>query len=212
MKVLRLSMLLVLAMTAVRLFAKAEPDFYFTNYTPTEIWFLNEHYSGIENGRMIRIEGIFQSLEWKKPFAFRERFKAIGKDVRTYNVLQMSLREKDGVNFAFPVLMVWAEKGALPELTSLQKGRRVALYGHFYNLKASEYALELHAVETIDKGGRKVETVFDGRMPPTPTPTVTVTPTPGPSLWKKIQKKIKYRETPQPTGTVTPEAVPVPVR
>ena len=137
-----------------------------------------------------------------------ERLKAIGKDIRNYNIIQISLRETDGVRFAFPNLLVWTEKGALPELDSLLKGARVALYGHFYPLKNAEYALELHVLETITKGGRNVDVLLDGRMPPTPTPTVTPTATPGPGLWKTIQKKLKIGATPVPTGTVTPEALP----
>jgi hypothetical protein len=208
MKGLRLPILFVLALSAAASVARPAPDLYFTHYTRTELWFLNQHYTEIENGRMIRIEGVYQGHEWKKPFAFRERMKAIDKDVRNYNVLQMSLRELDGVNYAFPILLVWTEKGALPELETLHKGQRVALYGHFYNLKASEYALELHVLETVDKGGRQVDVLLDGRMPATPTPTVTPTPTPGPSLWKRVQKRLKIGATPQPTGTVTPEPLP----
>ncbi len=208
MKGLRLPILLVLALSAASLGAKAEPDFFFTNYQRTELWFLNQHYTEIESGRMIRIEGIYHGHEWKKPYAYRERLKAIGKDIRNYNIIQISLRETDGVRFAFPNLLVWTEKGALPELDSLLKGARVALYGHFYPLKNAEYALELHVLETITKGGRNVDVLLDGRMPPTPTPTVTPTATPGPGLWKTIQKKLKIGATPVPTGTVTPEALP----
>jgi hypothetical protein len=207
MKVFRPLILLILALP-VFAYAKAEPDFYFTNYTRTEIWFLNQHYNEINNGRMIRIEGIYQGHEWKKPYAYRERLKAIGKDVRDYNILKFSIRELDGVNYTFPVILVWSKKETLPELGDLKKGRRIALYGQFYKLKDSDYALELHVLETIDKGGSKVELLLDGRMPLTPTPTVTPTPTPGPSLWMRIQKKLKFKETPQPTGTVTPEALP----
>jgi hypothetical protein len=207
MKGLWLLMLVILSFPVFS-YAKAEPDFYFTNYAFTKIEFLNQNYTEIENGRMIRIDGIYQNHEWKKPYAYRERLKAIGKDIRNYNILQFSIREADGVNYSFPIVLVWLEKGFLPELNDLKKGRRVALYGQFYYLKDSDYALELHVLETIDKGGRKVEMLLDGRMPPTPTPTVIPSPTPGPSLWKRIQKKLKLRETPQPAGTVTPEALP----
>lgn len=207
MKGLRLSLFLVLALAAAVLSAKAEPDFYFTNYTRTELWFLNRHYTELENGRMVRLEGTYQGHQWKKPYAYRESLKALGKSVKDYNVLQMTLREVDGVTYAFPLLLVRVEKGAMPELDALAKGQRVALYGLFYRMKDADYAIETHVLEAIHKGGRDIELVLDGRMTPTPTPTPTVTPTPGPNLWKRLQKKLKPA-TPQPTGTVTPEALP----
>lgn len=210
MKGLRLSVILTLVLSAPFLFAKAEPDFFFTNYTPTEIWFLNQHYHEIENGRMIRVDGIYQGHQWKKPFAYYERMKAIGRDFSEFNVLQISLREWEGVRYAFPILLVSAAKGTLSELDSLKKGQRVALYGYFFNLKDSEYSLELHVLETVDKGGSQSRVLLDSRMPPTPTPTVTPTPTPAPSLWKRVQKWTRIKQTPEPTGTVTPVAVPSP--
>lgn len=206
---LRLSLFLILLTSLAS--AKAEPDFYFTQYTPTEIWFLKQHYQEIENGRMIRLDGLYQSHEWKKPYAYHERLKAIDRNVKDYNILQISLREWEGVRYAFPILLVSAEKGSLSELDALKKGQRVALYGYFFNLKNSEYALELHVMETIGKGGSQIKLLLDSRLPPTPTPTITPTPTPAPSLWKKVQKWTKIRQTPEPTGTVTPVAVPSPL-
>ncbi len=207
MKWCRLFLLFILGVSTSALLAVTPPDFYFTKYTLTELWFLNQHYTEIENNRLIRIEGLYQDHQWKKPYAYQESLKALGLNIRDYNVLQFSIRETGGVNFAFPLVLVWAEKGALPELTNLQKGRKIALYGRFLNLKDSEFAIELHVMETIDKGGRQVQVLLDTRMPPTPTPTITPTPTPGPNLWQKLQKKLK---SVQAQGTVTPEAVPNP--
>ncbi|HET9869600.1 MAG TPA: hypothetical protein VFR02_03760, partial [bacterium] len=82
----------------------------------------------------------------------------------------------------------------------------VAIYGKFYNLDNSDYALLVHVMDTVQKGGHDRDILLDARMSPTPTVTPTVTPTPGPTLWKKLQNAMNPKE--EPTGTVTPNAGP----
>ena len=131
----------------------------------------------------------------------------------------MSLKEKGGLNFAFPTLMFHSQTGDLNELKQLVKGDKVVIYGRFYNLKKSDFSVEVDVVEKLDAdridrgvtvreytGGHDRTILLDARVSPTPTPTATVTPTPGLSVWKRINNLVSPKETVTVTGTVTPDA------
>ena len=180
------------------------PDYYISNYEIMDLDFLRTHYTEINNGRPIRLDSHFVSYKWKSPYTFRERLKTITLDINQYNVLEFELKENDDVHYSFPVLLFHTQAGDLHELSQLSSGDRIIVYGKFYNLKKSEYAIEVDLIETVKKGGHVQGVIIDSRIPPTPTPTPTVTPTPGPNLWQKINSVINPKETPSPTGTVTP--------
>jgi hypothetical protein len=186
--------------------AKPVPDNYFTKYEIMDIDFLRSHYAEIENGRAIQVSGFFSSDKWLSPFMYKQRLSFIGYNVEDYNIIQMTLKEKDDFHYSFPLLLFHTQIGELKELQQLESGEEVVIYGKFFNLKKSEYALEVDLIETVNKGGHDRDILIDCRISPTPTVTATITPTPGLSLWQKINNMINPKETITPTGTVTPEA------
>ena len=204
-KILFLSLLMVL-ITSVVVVAKPAPDYFISNYDIMDLDFLRTNYTDINNKRPIQIDGYFKSYHWKSPFIYRERLKAIGFDINNYNVVELELKEKDDFHYSFPILLFHTEAGDLHELESLTPGERVVIYGQFYNLKKSEYAMFVDLIETVQKGGHDRDILIDSRIPFTPTPSPTVTPTPGPNLWQKVNNYINPKETGTPTGTVTPSA------
>ena len=147
-----------------------------------------------------------------------ERLSAIGYDVRNYNLLQFTLKEKDDFHYSFPILLVHTSVGELKELEQLTPGNNLTIYGKFYNLKKSEYAMEADILELENiktrvniqgtpfyaNEGHDRQMLLDARVSPTATPTATVTPTPPPSLWQKVNNLVNPKETTTPTGTVTP--------
>ncbi len=195
---------LLLSLMAAPLWADPTPDFYFTQYEMTNFDFLRQYYYEVENGRMIQSEGSFSSYEWKKPFEYREKLKAAGLNVDQFNLLKFSIKEKDDLHYSFPLLLFPVQTGDLSELNALKPGERIAIYGKFFDLDKSEYAIVVHVIETVQKGGHDRDILIDARVAPTPTPTATVTPTPGPTLWDKVKNAVNPKEV--PTGTVTPNA------
>lgn len=187
------------------LMAKPANDFYISNYEIIDLDFLRTHYLEIENGRPIQFEAYFSSYKWLKPFDYKERLGLIGFNSNDYNLLQMTLKEKDDFHFSFPILLFHSQVGELREFEQLTKGERVKVFGRFFKLKKSEYAIEADVIETIQKGGHDRALLVDGRLTPTLTPTETVTNTPGPNLWQRINNAVNPKETATPTGTVTPE-------
>jgi hypothetical protein len=196
---------LLLILPPLSVYADKPGDYYFINYDIIDLDFLRTHYLEINNGRPIQFEGTFESVKWLELFAYKERLRLIGFDVNKYNLLQFSLRENNGFNFAFPILMFHSLTGDLSELKQLAKGDRMVIYGHFYNLKKADFAVEVDVIETIKKGGHERDMVLDGRVSPTPTPTATPTPTPGISVWQKLNNMVNPKETATATGTTTPE-------
>jgi len=199
-----LALLACLTALPLALLADPTPDFYFTQYEVTNFDFLRQYYYEVENGRMIQSEGSFTSYEWKKPYEFREKLKAVGLNVDQYNLVKFSIQEKDGLHYAFPLLLFPVQTGDLSELQSLKPGERIALYGKFFDLDKADYAIVVHVMETVQKGGHDRQILIDARVAPTPTPTCTPTPTPGPTLWDKLKSMANPTEV--PTGTVTPGA------
>lgn len=197
-------LLFLAALMVTPLWADPTPDFYFTHYEITHFDFLRQYYYEIENGRAIQSEGSFISYQWKKPYEYREKLRAIGLDVNKYNILKFTIKEKDDIHYSFPLLLFPTASGDLSELNQLQLGERIAIYGKFFNLDKSEYAIAVDVMETVQRGGQDREILIDARLPLTPTPTPTVTPTPGPTLWQKLKNAINPTEV--PTGTVTPNA------
>ncbi|HTA77274.1 MAG TPA: hypothetical protein VK791_08970 [bacterium] len=204
MKKLCFALLLIIAPLAV--YAETPGDYFFANYDIIDLDFLRTHYFEIDNGRAIQFEGSYQSMKWLEPFAYKERLSRIDFDVNQYNLIQFSLKEKDDINYAFPILLFHSLTGDLNELKQLAKGDRIRIYGRFYKLKEADFSVEVDVIETIKKGGHETDMILDGRVSPTPTPTFTPTPTPGPSLWKRMSDLVNPKETVVPTGTVTPDA------
>lgn len=216
-KLISSSLFLILLLTS-SIIAKPAPDYFFTNYESTDLDFLRSHYTEINNGRLIQITGYFSSYKWLSPYAYQERLSAIGDNVRDYNLLQFTIEEKDNFHYSFPILLIHTSVGDLHELEQLKKGTKIVVYGKFYNLKKSEYAIETDVIEmanvmtrvniegtpSFENGGHDTEVLLDARVSPTATVTPTVTPTPAPSLWQKINNVINPKETITPTGTVTP--------
>jgi len=188
--------------------AENQGDLFFTHYEDIHLNFLRTHYSQINEGRPIRIEGYFKGYHWKSPVSYRERLNQIGMDVDRYNVLEISLRDLDEVHYAFPVLLVQTQSGDLHELKNLVDGQKVALYGKFFNLSKSEYALELDVLEgtSPSRGSHDVGIVLDARVVFTPTATPTVTATPKPNLYQRVNEWINPKESPTPGTTATPSA------
>jgi hypothetical protein len=184
--------------------ADPTPDFYFTQYEITNFDFLRQYYYEVENGRMIQSEGSFSSLAWKKPFEYREKLKAVGINVDQYNLVKFNIKEKDDVHYSFPLLLFPTQAGDLNELNQLRPGERIAIYGKFFDLDKDDYAIVVHVIETVQKGGHDRDILIDARIQPTPTPTPSPTPTPGPTLWDKMKNAVNPKE--EPTGTVTPNA------
>lgn len=191
---------------------------FISNYETMDLDFLRSHYTEINNGRPIKIEGEFSSYHWLEPYEYKSRLSRIGLDVRNYNLVQMSIKENDDFHYSFPILIFNTASGDLHELDELAKGVKVALYGKFYKLKDSEYALEVDVLEVANvairvdpvgtpalrTGGHDRIILLDGRVSPSPTPTPTITPTPQPSLWQKFSNMVNPKETITPTGTITP--------
>jgi len=205
-------------LTAGTLIAQSESRSFISKYETMDLDFLRTHYTEIDNGRPIKIEGDFSSYKWLQPYDYTSRLSRIGLDSKNYNIVQMSLKEEDGLHYSFPILLFHTATGDLHELDELANGIRVSLFGKFYKLKESEYALEVDVLEVANvsvrvdpvgtpalrMGGHDRIMLIDGRVSPSPTPTPTVTPTPQPSLWQKINNMVNPKETITPTGTVTP--------
>lgn len=202
------------------LIAQSESRSYISNYEVMDLDFLRTHYTQINNGRPIQIEGTFDAYKWLQPYDYKSRLLRIGDNVEDYNLVQMTLKEKDDFHYSFPILLFHTGTGDLQQLDQLYKGLHVTLYGRFYNLKESEYAiavdvLEVNQVSThVDPvgtpvfklGGHDTVLLVDGFVSPSPTPTATITATPQPNLWQKITNMVNPKETTTPTGTVTPGA------
>ncbi len=198
--------------------AKPAPDYYISNYESINLDFLRSHYLEINDGRLIQVTGHFSSYKWLSPYTYKERLNAIGDNVADYNLLQFTIEEKDDFHYSFPILLIHTSVGDLHELEQLQKGTKITIYGKFYNLKKSEYAIETDLIEMVnvmyrvniqgtpsfENGGHDRQILLDARVSPTATTTPTVTPTPPPSLWQKITNVVNPKETITPTGTVTP--------
>ena len=212
MKKLYFITLFSLLTTGSILLAKPAGDYFVSNYEIMDLDFLRTHYNEINDWRPIQIDGTFTSLKWIPPYQYKERLSDMGLDVNQYHVLQFTLKEKDDFHYGFPILIFKTQAGDLTELDQLSTGERVVIYGKFFNLKKSEYAIEVDIVERVRKGGhdRAINGVsnvlVDARVAPTFTPTVTITNTPGPNLWQKVYYKINPKESATPTGTITPEA------
>ncbi len=218
MKKAALSTALVTLLLAGSLIAQSAPRDFISNYETIDLDFLRSHYTEINNGRPIKIEGIFSSYKWLQPYEYKTRLSRIGLDSRNYNFAQMSLKENDSFHYSFPILLFHTGAGDLHELNELYQDLPVALYGRFYNLKESEYAIEVDLLEisnvstrvdpvgtpVFKMGGHDRVLLLDARVSPSPTPTPTVTPTPQPNLWQKISNLVNPKETITPTGTTTP--------
>ena len=187
------------------LIAELDPES-ILKYQDIHMDFLRAHYTEIDNGRMIRVETNYQTLKWLSPFEYKEQLNLIGFNVNNYHILRFTVKENDALDnnfrYVFPLLLFPTRSGDLQEFQDLVEGDRIAIYGRFYNLKKSEFAIAVDAIETIRKGGHDRNVLIDTRVPPTPTPAMTFTPTPGPGPWQRL----KAWMNPAPTGTVTPEA------
>jgi hypothetical protein len=188
--------------------SQGSPDpYYFSNYREMDLEFLRSHYTEINNGRAIQIDARFLDFKWKSPFQYQEALNLDGLDVNRYHVLQFTLKEKDDFHYplyVFPVFLFPVHAGDLEDLQGLSSNQRIAVYGRFYNLKNSEFAIAVDVIETINKGGHDRTVLLDTRLAPTPTPADIPTPTPGPGIWKRL--KSMMNPTPTPTGTVTTES------
>jgi hypothetical protein len=217
-KILLWAFFLALLSAGSIIVATPAPDYFISNYEIMDLDFLRTHYTEINDGRPMQITGRFMSYKWLQPYMYEERLRSIGYNVHDYNLLQFTLKEKDDFHYSFPILLVHSSVGDLHELDQLSKGLKLVVFGKFYNLKKSEFALEADLIEVADAekrinlvgtpvfedGGHDREILLDARVAPTPTETPTVTPTPPPSLWQKISNTINPKETITPTGTVTP--------
>ncbi len=216
-KIILSSLFLVLVLTG-SMIAKPAADYYISNYESMDLDFLRSHYTEIDNGRPIQVTGHFSSYKWLSPYAYKERLNAIGDNIRDYNLLQFTIEEKDDFHYSFPILLIHSSIGDLHELEQLKKGTKIIVYGKFYNLKKSDYAIETDLIEmanvmtrvniqgtpSFENGGHDREILLDARVSPTATDTPTITPTPAPNLWQKINNLVNPKETITPTGTVTP--------
>ena len=176
------------------------------SYEDMDVDFMRTRYFEIHDWRPIHFEGVYKSKKWIPPYQYKERLSEIGFDVNDYHVLQFTMKEKDDYHYAFPVLLFKTKAGDLTELDQLDDLApvRVGIYGRFFNLKKSEYAVEVDLVETIEKGGHFRDILLDARVAPTFTPTATITNTPGPNIFQKIGNWVNPKETATPTGTTTP--------
>jgi hypothetical protein len=213
-----LSTALTILLLAGTLIAQSDPRAYISDYETMDLDFLRSHYTEINNGRPIKIEGFFSSYKWLQPYEWKARLTRIGLDSNDYNLIQMTLKENDDFHYSFPILLFHSGAGNLNELERLYQGIKVAVYGRFYKLRESEYAIQVDVVEVANVsthvdpvgtpvfkiGGHDRIILLDGRVSPSPTPTFTITPTPQPSLWQKVNNMINPKETITPTGTVTP--------
>ncbi len=206
---------LLLAGTLV---AQSESRDYISDYEIMDLDFLRTHYTEIDNGRPIQVEGTFDSYKWLPPYDYKSRLSRIGDNIEDYNLVQMTIEEKDGYHYSFPILIFHTAAGDLHQLDQLSKGLRVVIYGRFYNLMESEYAIAVDVIELAQvsshvdpvgtpvwkTGGHDTVLLLDGRISPTPTPSPTVTPTPQPSLLQKIGNLVNPKETVTPSTTSTP--------
>lgn len=212
-------LVLLLLVAPHHLHAEAPPDYYFANYDIINLDFLRTRYFEINNGRPIQIDCYYKSKTWLEPFAYKERLRLIGLNVDDYNLIQVTLEEKDQYHYAFPILMFHTQVGDLKELDQLVDGDRIIIYGRFYNLKKSDFAIQVDVIDQFnadrinksvtfgqDTGGHDQTILLDARVSPTPTPTATITPTPGPSIWQRVSDVIMPKDIPTPTGTITPVA------
>lgn len=181
-----------------------EGDYYFEGYTPTTLQFFWRNYTDIEDGRHVRLEGDYQGFRWVKPFRYQEKLNRIGLSVEDYHLLEFTLKDELGLQYAFPLMLFPVSRPPFRDLETLTKGSRVAVYAVYRRLPGPDPALRADVIEWIGKGGHRRGILYDGRTPPTPTPTPTVTPTPGPSLWKRAVRLFHPEPTPTPTGTWTP--------
>lgn len=193
---------------------------YISKYEHIGLDFLRSHYFEVNNARPIQVTGYYSSSKWLSPYLYDERLKKIGFSSSQFNILQFSLREVDpfygkvqegktpqdysSAHYSFPILLFPTQAGDLNELGQLQEGDRIVIYGQFYNMPKSEYAIEVHLIETVKKGGHDRDVLLDCRLTPTMTPTATITPTPGPNLFQKVMNKINPKETTTPNATTTP--------
>ncbi len=198
--------------------AKPAPDYFISKYDIMNLDFLRTRYTEINNGRPIQITGQFSSFKWLPPYQYQERLKALGFDPKEYNVVQLSLEESDNFHYSFPLLLLHVGAGDLHELEQVTKGMKMVIYGRFYNLPKSEYAMQTDLIELANvrfrvniQGtpgyeiwGHDRAILLDGRVSPTPTCTPSITPTPAPNLWQKVNNWVNPKETGTPTGTVTP--------
>ena len=185
--------------------SKPQPDiYYFSHFEGIDLDFLRSHYNEIQNNRPIRVEGRFLAYKWRSPFEFKEQLNLVGFNLNSYHILQFTLKEKDEFHYVFPLLLFPTRAGDLQELQGLMAGDRIRIYGRFYNLRDSEYAITVDVIETVRKGGHDQSVLLDTRLAPTPVPTANATPTPGPGLWNRLKKMMN--STPTPTETTTPEA------
>jgi hypothetical protein len=212
-KFLKVFILALLATPIPQAFSKPAADFYFEGYEPVKLSYVREYYDKIEDGRRIRVEGWFKSYEWHKLYEYQQKLKGVGLNHKEFQVVKLALRE-DGpqdVRYSFPVLLCRAAKGDTSELKNMKVGQKLAVYGTFFNLRDSDWALVVDVVEAIDRGGFEKYLISDYRVPSTPTPTATPTPTPGLGLFTVLMNKINPKESPTPTGTWNPEATPAAV-
>lgn len=214
-----LYLLVLLLLVVPHIHAETSGDYYFTNYDIINLDFLRTRYYEINNGRPIQIECYYKAKSWLEPYAYKERLRLIGLNVNDYNLIQMTLKEKDDYHYAFPVLMFHTQVGDLKELDQLVDGDRIIIYGRFYNLKKDDFAIQVDVIDQFNAnrinksvtfeqntGGHDQTILLDARVSPTPTPTATITPTPGPSILERVKDVIMPKETPTATGTITPLA------
>jgi hypothetical protein len=197
---------LSLLLTAGALVAMPPAELNVNDYEIMDLDFLRTRYTEIDNGRSLQTEGTFQSLKWLKPYEYREILRAVDFDVREFHLLQFTIKHKDDFHYVYPILLFHVASGELTELEGLQKGDGVRIFGRFYNLRGSEFMINVDALKRIRKGGHSQVLLLDSRVSPTPTQTPTVTSTPGPNLWQRLREKVDPKETPTPTGTITPPA------
>src|SRR5579885_1202664 len=143
--------------------AKPAPDDYISQYDIMDLDFLRSHYTEINNGRPIQVTGYFSSLKWLQPYEYKYRLSPLGLDVENYNPIQMTLKEKDDFHYSFPILLFHSQAGDLHELKDLTEGEEVVIYGNFFKLKKSEYAIEVGLIETVNKGGHDRDILLDAR-------------------------------------------------
>src|SRR5581483_5902981 len=189
--------------------------YYISKYEIMDLDFLRTHYTEINNARPLQITGHFVSYKWLPPYEYKERLAALGYDIKDFNLLQFTLKESDDFHYSFPILLIHTSVGDLQELEQLNPGNKIIIYGKYYQMKKSEYAIETDLIEIANamkrvniqgtpgyqNGGHDREIFLDARVSPTATVTSTVTPTPQPSLWQKVNNLVNPKETTTPTGT-----------
>ena len=211
-------MILAFLLLTGTLVAQSTSRAFISNYEAMDLDFLRSRYFEINDARPIRIEAEFSSFQWLKPYEYKTRLSQIGLDPAAYNIIQMTLKEKDDYHYSFPILLFHTESGDLHELDQLYKGLPIVIYGRFHNLQKSEYAIEVDLLEAVNVsthvdavgtpvlkiGGHDRVLLLDGLISPTVTPSPTITSTPAPSLWQKVNNLVNPKETGTPTESVTP--------